>query len=570
MLSTCNRTEVYAVGRAVPRRRAGRPQLPGRAGLRRRPRTSPTTSTRTTTTPPPPTCSAWPPASTRWCWARARSSARSATPGSGPAPRARPAPGCSALFRHALEVGKRVRSETAIGRGITSVSQAAVAMAADRLGALRAGSGRSCSARARWARAWPSPWPPRARRWPRCGRQPHLGAGGRRWPTQVGGRPVDLDDLPAALAEADLLLTSTGAPAVVVDAADLDAGHGRPGPAGRCWSSTSACPATSTPASATCRGSPCSTWTTCGPSPRPASTERRKEIEPGAGHRRRGGRPLRRGRSPRQAAPLVAALRERGEDLRAAELERFAPAWPGSTPASGRRSRRSPGASSPSCCTSPPCGSRTRPARPGASAWPRPSGSCSTSSGRPGRAGLRAATRAEHRWPGAQTPSTWPTCCAGRRRRRRASSWWWSRPRATAARRPHLGARRPGRVRQGGAGGGARRPGRHRRPLGQGPAVAAAADGLVIAAVPERADPRDALVGRTLADLPAGRPGRHRLGPPAGPAGVAPPRPHLRRPPRQHRDPAGKAAGFDAIVVAAAALRGWAERGAVAEVLDPS
>ncbi|MEA2932134.1 MAG: glutamyl-tRNA reductase, partial [Actinomycetota bacterium] len=42
----------------------------------------------------------------------------------------------SALFRHALEVGKRVRSDTAIGRGVTSLSQAAVAMATDRLGTL--------------------------------------------------------------------------------------------------------------------------------------------------------------------------------------------------------------------------------------------------------------------------------------------------------------------------------------------------------------------------------------------------------------------------------------------------
>ena len=41
-------------------------------------------------------------------------------------------------------------------------------------------------------------------------------------------------------------------------------------------------------------------------------------------------------------------------------------------------------------------------------------------------------------------------------------------------------------------------------------------DGLVLAAVPERADPRDALVGATLADLPAGAPRRHRLGPAAG------------------------------------------------------
>ncbi|HXW39537.1 MAG TPA: glutamyl-tRNA reductase [Acidimicrobiales bacterium] len=37
-----------------------------------------------------------------------------------------------ALFRHAVEVGKRVRSETAIARGITSLSHAAVALAARR------------------------------------------------------------------------------------------------------------------------------------------------------------------------------------------------------------------------------------------------------------------------------------------------------------------------------------------------------------------------------------------------------------------------------------------------------
>ena len=40
------------------------------------------------------------------------------------------------LFRHALVVGKRVRTETGIGRGTTSVSQAAVEMAADHLDGL--------------------------------------------------------------------------------------------------------------------------------------------------------------------------------------------------------------------------------------------------------------------------------------------------------------------------------------------------------------------------------------------------------------------------------------------------
>jgi glutamyl-tRNA reductase len=45
----------------------------------------------------------------------------------------------SSLFRHALEVGKRVRSETAIARGTTSVSQAAVTMTTKALGGSLAG-----------------------------------------------------------------------------------------------------------------------------------------------------------------------------------------------------------------------------------------------------------------------------------------------------------------------------------------------------------------------------------------------------------------------------------------------
>src|SRR5450755_3261119 len=41
-------------------------------------------------------------------------------------------PVLGALFRHAVETGKRVRSETAIARGITSLSHGAVALAATR------------------------------------------------------------------------------------------------------------------------------------------------------------------------------------------------------------------------------------------------------------------------------------------------------------------------------------------------------------------------------------------------------------------------------------------------------
>ena len=45
-------------------------------------------------------------------------------------------PTLNLLFRHALEVGKRARTETAIARSVTSVSQAAVVMATEQLGTL--------------------------------------------------------------------------------------------------------------------------------------------------------------------------------------------------------------------------------------------------------------------------------------------------------------------------------------------------------------------------------------------------------------------------------------------------
>ncbi|MEA2902386.1 MAG: glutamyl-tRNA reductase [Actinomycetota bacterium] len=126
----------------------------------------------------------------------------------------------SLLFRQALEVGKRARTETAIARGITSLSQAAVAMATEQLssltgrnvvvlGAGEMGAGlvdevadaavpgsRVTVANRTWARA-------------------------EQLAERAGGRAVTLDGLPAALAHADLLLTSTGSTSVVLSAEDL-------------------------------------------------------------------------------------------------------------------------------------------------------------------------------------------------------------------------------------------------------------------------------------------------------------------------------------------------------------
>ena len=95
-------------------------------------------------------------------------------------------------------------------------------------------------------------------------------------------------------------------------------------------------------------------------------------------------------------------------------------------------------------------------------------------------------------------------------------------------------------------------------------------DGLALAAVPARADPRDALVGCALADLAPSA--RVATGSPRRRAQLAWLRPDL-----VFFDLRGnietrlaKAAGFDAIVVAAAALDRLGLSPAVVDVLDPS
>jgi len=123
------------------------------------------------------------------------------------------------LFRHAVEVGKRARTETGIARNVTSVSQAAVAMATERLGHL---DGRDILVLGAGDMGE--------------GMVTALSVGGkggnvlvanRTWTkaeelaTRVGGRAVHLDDLPTALSSIDLLLTSTGATSIMLELGDL-------------------------------------------------------------------------------------------------------------------------------------------------------------------------------------------------------------------------------------------------------------------------------------------------------------------------------------------------------------
>jgi glutamyl-tRNA reductase len=129
-------------------------------------------------------------------------------------------PGLNLLLRHALEGGKRARTETGIGRKVASVSQAAVAMARERLGGLDgkavlllgagdmgegmavalAGAGERINlmvANRTHAKA--------------------VGLAGR-----IGAKPVALVDVPDRVADVDLLLTSTGSQAPIIERSDLE------------------------------------------------------------------------------------------------------------------------------------------------------------------------------------------------------------------------------------------------------------------------------------------------------------------------------------------------------------
>src|SRR5207248_4436377 len=95
-------------------------------------------------------------------------------------------------------------------------------------------------------------------------------------------------------------------------------------------------------------------------------------------------------------------------------------------------------------------------------------------------------------------------------------------------------------------------------------------DGLVLAAVPERGDPRDALVGSTLADLPPGA--RVATGSVRRRAQLADLRPDLTFAGLRGNIPTrlAKSADYDAIVVAAVALERLGLGDRVAEVLPTS
>ncbi len=129
------------------------------------------------------------------------------------------------VFRQALSLGKRVRSETAIGESPASVSSAAAALAAQvfgdlegrrvlligagRIGALAASNLASRGASIAYV----------------ANRSPEAARG---LADQFGGQGLSLDALADALADVDVVVSSTGAPGFVLRAGDVPARRHHP------------------------------------------------------------------------------------------------------------------------------------------------------------------------------------------------------------------------------------------------------------------------------------------------------------------------------------------------------
>lgn len=226
-----------------------------------------------------------------------------------------------ALFRHAVSTGRRARAETGIGRGTTSVSQAAVEMAAARLGGLAGrcilvlGAGDMGEGMAVALAGSPGVGEVLVANRTRAKAQA-LAA-------RTGGRAVELSDLRAALETADVLLTSTGAAGLLLDAEDL-AGVMARRPGRPLLVVDVAVPRDIDPAAAALPGITLLDMDDLRAFADEGLAGRQREVYRAQAIVDQEVARYRATWTAREMAPLVVALRRRAEGLRAAELERFA------------------------------------------------------------------------------------------------------------------------------------------------------------------------------------------------------------------------------------------------------
>jgi glutamyl-tRNA reductase len=223
------------------------------------------------------------------------------------------------LFRHAVEVGKRARTETAIARSTASVSHAAVELATELLGGLTGrrvlvvGAGEMGEGMVVALASAGVAEVVVANR---------TVANGERLAARVGGRAVGFHRLAPELEHADVLLASTGAGSIVVEH-DLVAGvmagrSNRPLLVVDIGVPRDVDPAVATISGVTIRDlDDLRDWAARGLAERRVEAEAVREIVAEEVHR------FVELATARQVAPLVASLHDRAEQLRAAEVERF-------------------------------------------------------------------------------------------------------------------------------------------------------------------------------------------------------------------------------------------------------
>ncbi len=227
----------------------------------------------------------------------------------------------NAMFRHALEVGKRVRTDTGISRNITSVAHAAVAMADHHLAGLEGRSvlvlgagdmGRGMAQMLAGAGLARIVFANRS-----VDRATELASG---FPN---GQAIALDQLADVLDDVDVLLTSTGAQSLMVDQAELAEVMARR--TGRPLLIVDiAVPRDVDPAAGDLDGVTLLDMADLRTFAQQGRRERETEL---AAARRVVGEEIDRfidTQSARQVAPLVASFRRNAEAVRQSELDRFA------------------------------------------------------------------------------------------------------------------------------------------------------------------------------------------------------------------------------------------------------
>jgi glutamyl-tRNA reductase len=240
-------------------------------------------------------------------------------------------PVLSILFRHAVETGKRVRSETAIARGTTSLSQAAVALAGEQLGTLSGlttlviGAGEMGEAMAQALAG-------------ALDDQGQLLVANRTWgratelAARCGGRAIEWGGLTQALTYADVVLASTGSQEFLLVASDLEPllgeRSGRP-----LLIVDIAVPRDVDPSVGALPGVTLFDMEDLAAFATRAVEGRRAEIPQAEAIVNQELERYLETSSQRRVAPIVSALHERAEEVREAELQRFARRLAGLSPA---------------------------------------------------------------------------------------------------------------------------------------------------------------------------------------------------------------------------------------------